>query len=380
MCRLGNGTKQPTSSVRTDRTLRATICSEEMWARGHGSQHPLKPERLKRTWELLQAYGAFDGAGSRVVPPRPAGADELCMFHRADYVDAVRSLSRGEVGVDASRYNFGPGDNPIFPGMYESEGLKAGAALTGAELLLNGQAQIAFSFGGGLHHAGAAQASGFCVFNDAAIAIHRLLQAGLRVAYLDIDAHHGDGVQAAFYDTDRVLTISLHETGITLFPGTGFVEEMGEGVGYGYSINFPFPPHTGDAPYLEAFRALVPPLVRRFDPDVVVSQLGCDTHWRDPLTHMNLTTNGFEAVVREIKPLAPRWLALGGGGYDLSVVPRAWTLAYGVMIGREFPDELPASLKHLEGEAQATGHKPDRLRDQANPLSPRIPASKSAKS
>ena len=349
--------------------MRAVICSEDLWARGHGSQHPLKPERLKRTWELLQAYGAFDGDESRVVPPRLASDDELCLFHRPDYVDAVRRLSRGELGVDAARYNFGPGDNPIFPGMYKTESLKAGAALTGAELLLSGQVEIAFSYGGGLHHAGPAQASGFCVFNDAAIAIHRLLQDGLRVAYLDIDAHHGDGVQAAFYDSDQVLTISLHETGITLFPGTGFLEELGEGVGYGYSINFPFPPYTGDEPYLEAFRALVPPLVRRFDPDVVVSQLGCDTHWRDPLTHMNLTTSGFEAVVREIKPLAPRWLALGGGGYDLSVVPRAWTLAYGVMIGQEFPDELPPSLKHPdpEGEALAAGHEPGRLRDQHQP-------------
>ncbi|MEJ2558884.1 MAG: acetoin utilization protein AcuC [Anaerolineae bacterium] len=341
------------------------ICSEDLWARGHGRQHPLKPERLKRTWEMLQAYRAFDGETSRVVPPRPAMDDELCLFHTPDYVAAVRCLGRGEPAVDPARYNFGPGDNPIFPGMFQSESLKVGAALVGVEWLLTGQAEIAFSFAGGLHHARPDQASGFCVFNDPAIAIHRLLDAGLRVAYVDIDAHHGDGVQAAFYDTDRVLTISLHETGATLFPSTGFMDELGKGVGYGYSVNFPFPPYTDDEPYLEAFRALVPPLVRRFAPDVVISQLGCDTHWRDPLSHVNLTTHAYEAVVREIKSLAPRWLALGGGGYDLTVVPRAWTLAYGVMLDRKLPDELPLPWERSEGFA---GYELGRLHDQRMPF------------
>ncbi len=340
---------------------------------------------------MLQAYDAFDSEASCLVPPRPATDDELCFFHRPDYVAAVRRLSDscslgdlGKLEADAARYNFGPGDNPIFPGMFDSESLKVGAALTGAELLLTGQAQVAFSFAGGLHHAGPDYASGFCVFNDVAIAIHRLLRAGRRVAYIDIDAHHGDGVQAAFYNTDQVLTISLHETGITLFPGSGFMEELGEGAGYGYSINFPFPAYTDDEPYLEAFRALVPPLVQRFAPDVVVSQLGCDTHWCDPLTHMNLTTYAYVSVVREIKSLAPRWLALGGGGYDLSVVPRAWTLAYGVMIERDFPDELPSAIGHppslpaqysksqvpaaYGAEYLAAGRELGRLRDQRAPF------------
>lgn len=320
---------------------------------------------------MLQAYDAFDGEVSRVVPPRPATEDELCLFHTPDYVTAVRRLSAGESGVDPARYNFGPGDNPVFAGMFQSESLKAGAALTGVELLVTGQAEIAFSFAGGLHHAGPARASGFCVFNDAAIAIHQLLRAGLRVAYVDIDAHHADGVQAAFYDTDQVLTISLHETGVTLFPGTGFMDELGQGPGHGYSVNFPFPPYTDDEPYLEAFRALVPPLVQRFAPDVVVSQLGCDAHWRDPLTHMNLTTYAYETVVREIRSLAPRWLALGGGGYDLTVVPRAWTLAYGVMIDQEFPHELPYTRGYPPSSGKkdmATDYELDRLRDQRVPF------------
>jgi acetoin utilization protein AcuC len=352
--------------------LNAFICSEEFWAHGHGPGHPLKPERLKRTWELLRAYGAFADKESQVVSPRQATDEELCLFHMPDYVAAVRSLDQGQMEADPACYNFGPGDNPVFPGMFESEALKAGAALTGVELLISGQAEIVFSFAGGLHHAGPNRASGFCVFNDAAIAIHQLLRLGLRVAYVDIDAHHGDGVQAAFYNTDQALTISLHETGLTLFPGTGFMNELGEGPGYGYSVNFPFPPYTGDEPYVEAFRALVLPLVERFAPDVVVSQLGCDTHWRDPLTHMNLTTQAFEIVVKEIKTLATRWLALGGGGYDLGVVPRAWTLAYGVMIEKEFPDQLPhagtSPSAPLLDKSLSAEDELGRLRDQRTPF------------
>ena len=336
----------------------AFICSGALWTRGHGPEHPLKPERLRRTYELLQAYGAFEG-DSLLVPPRLATNEELCLFHTPEYVAAVDSLSRGEGGIEPARYNFGPGDNPVFPGMYETEALKVGAALVAMELVLSGDLEVAFSFSGGLHHAGPARASGFCVFNDAAVLIHALLRRGLRVAYVDIDVHHGDGVQWAFYDSDQVLTISLHESGLYLFPGTGFTTEIGEGPGRGYSANLPLAPFTDDEVYLWAFREVVPPLVEAFGPDIVVSQLGTDTHYLDPLAHLCLTTRGYEAVVREIKALAPRWIALGGGGYVLDVVPRAWALAYGVMLGRDFPDELPI--------AYARKYGPGRLRDQGGP-------------
>ena len=200
----------------------AFLASPELWEHGHGPAHPLKPERLQRTYELLEEYGAFQAPNVQVVRPRPATADELALFHTGEYIAAVQALSQGDYSLPARRYNFGPGDNPVFGGMYDSERLKVGSALLGAEMLLEGACDVAFSFGGGLHHAGAGFASGFCVFNDAAVAIHWLLAQGQRVAYVDIDVHHGDGVQNAFYEEARVLTVSLHQDGRTLFPGTGF--------------------------------------------------------------------------------------------------------------------------------------------------------------
>jgi len=338
------------------------LCSEAMWAQGHGAGHPLKPERLRRTFELLRAYRAFDVPGSRLVEPPPATREELALFHPPEYLDAVAALSRGDEGVDPWRYNFGPGDNPVFPGMWEVEALKSGGAVEGARLLLAGQARTAFSFAGGFHHARPDRAYGFCVFNDAAVAIHWLLRQGLRVAYVDVDVHHGDGVQEAFYDTDRVLTISLHESPQTLFPGTGYPDEGGDGAGLGYSLNLPLAPGTTDEVYLWAFRRVVPPAVRRFAPDVLVTQLGVDTHFADPLAQLLLTTRGYVAVVEELRDLAGEtrgWLALGGGGYAVEVVPRAWTLAYGVMSGQEFPDDFPAAYAATCG--------PGRLHDRFPP-------------
>lgn len=338
------------------------ICTEELWAQGFGGNHPLKPERLKRTYELLMAYQAFDTPNSHLVSPHPASREELLLFHTVEYVNAVARLSRSERRAQARRYGFRPDETPVFPGMYETEGLKVGAALTGARSIAEGQAEVAFSFAGGMHHARSALASGFCVFNDVAVAIHWLLRQGLRVAYVDIDVHHGDGVQAAFYDTDQVLTISLHQAGILFYPGTGFPEEIGDGAGYGYSINLPFMIYTSEELYLSAFRQVVPPLIRQFAPDVLVTQLGADTHYRDPLARLMLTTRGYVVLIEELKALADsigRWLAFGGGGYALDVVPRAWTLAYGVMSGQTFPDELPLAYSERYG--------PGRLHDTKDP-------------
>ena len=328
----------------------AFICSEDLWAHGHGASHPLKPERLRMTYELLEAYSAFDGQASRLISPTPATDAEIALWHTAEYVDAVRRLSAGDRGVSPWKYHFGPGDNPVFPGMYETESLKAGATLQAARLVAEGRVNVAFSFAGGLHHAMAAYASGFCVFNDPAIAIQWLVDQGLRVVYVDVDAHHGDGVQAAFYGSDRVMTISLHESGHYLFPGTGFVHELGSGAGQGYTINLPFLPYTGDDVYLWAFNEIVPPLIARFAPDVLVTQLGADTHYLDPLTHFQLTTAGFAAIVQALRDLDLPWVATGGGGYDVNAVARAWTLAFAIMSDRSFADEVPPAYVQAYGD------------------------------
>jgi acetoin utilization protein AcuC len=332
------------------------LSSAELWQRGHGPSHPLKPQRLQRTHELLEEYGAFEAPNVRLVAPSPAAESELNFFHTREYVDGVRRLSAGDLTLHGRRYGFGPGDNPVFEGMYESEGLKAGSTLQGARMLVAGECDVAFSYSGGLHHGGPALASGFCVFNDIAVAIQWLLLQGLRVAYVDIDVHHGDGVQDAFYHSDQVLTISLHQDGRTLFPGTGFVNEVGSGAGQGFSVNVPLPPFTDDTHYLWAFNEIVPPLLARFDADILVTQLGVDTHHRDPLAQMVLTTRGHKALFDALKDLAPVWLALGGGGYDISVVPRSWTLALETMSGQPFPDALPPRYQKKYGG--------DRLRDE----------------
>jgi acetoin utilization protein AcuC len=329
------------------------LASPRMWQLGHGPEHPLKPERLQRTYELMDEAGLFAARGVRRVEPGPATVDQLLLFHTREYVEAVQALSAGEggLGLRPWRFNFGPGDNPVFPGMHELYSLAAGAALHGAGLLVRGECDTAFSFGGGLHHAWRDHASGFCVYNDAVVAITWLVQQRQRVAYIDIDVHHGDGVQYAFDDSDRVLKISFHQDGHTLFPGTGFLEETGRGRGRGFGVNLPLPAYTDDEAYLWAFDRVVPDLVRRFKPDVVVTQLGVDTHYLDPLAELSLTTDGQEALFRRLAQLAPRWLALGGGGYNLDVVPRAWTLALAVMAEVNLPVDLPPNYRQHYGGA-----------------------------
>ncbi len=313
--------------------------------------HVMVPTRLRYTYELLELLGAFQIDDALLVAPEPATIAALTGFHTPEYVEAVAAFGRGERLAEASKYNFSDhGDNPVFSGVYDAAVWSTGASLTAAELLLSGRCEAAANFSGGLHHAMPGYASGFCTFNDPVIAINRLLQEGLRVAYVDIDCHHGDGVQYAFYETDRVLTISLHESGQYLFPGTGAPSEAGLGGGRGFAVNVPLYPYTDDETYLWAFRETVPPLIEAFRPDALVTQLGIDTHFDDPITHLQLTVQGFAEAVRELGRLSPgRWLALGGGGYDISAVIRAWTSAYGVMLGRDGPDQVPDAYEGLYG-------------------------------
>ena len=328
----------------------AFIYSDDLTRHLLRDDHPLKSVRLRNTYDLLCSYGAFSSRESTLVEPRMATEKELLTFQTLDYLEAVKSFSRDEQLYVPSKYNLGKaGDNPIYSGMYEAAVLSTGASLVAAELVADKVVETAFSISGGLHHAASGNASGFCVFNDPVIAINHFLSRGLKVAYVDVDAHHGDGVQNAFIDTRDVLTISIHESGTFLFPGTGFVEEMGNGNGEGYSVNVPLYPYTGDEVYLWVFREIVPPLVNAFKPDVLVTQLGVDSYHSDPLTHLGLTSIGFIGVVSEFAQFKLPWLALGGGGYDISAVSRCWTLAYGVMTEQQYPDEIPRTQRGRHG-------------------------------
>jgi len=325
-----------------------------------GPSHPLKPTRVLRTFELVQACGLLKGRSVFVSDPAAADEETIARVHSTEYIEAVRAASEAGTLRRPQTYGLGTIDNPIVKGMYDAAALIAGASVTAAELVIDGKAKAAFNPGGGLHHAHRQRASGFCVFNDAAIAIAHLLKRcgeGVKVAYIDIDAHHGDGVQEAFYDRREVLTISVHESGRYLFPMTGAVSEIGEGEGEGFSVNLPLSPYTGDDVYVWAFRQVVIPLLEAYEPDFVCTQLGVDTHYQDPLTHLCCTTRGYMTVVEEIAKRAPRWIAIGGGGYDVTVVPRAWTLAFARMAGKEAPKQIP------EPEAQHY-----RRNDQPVPL------------
>jgi acetoin utilization protein AcuC len=298
--------------------------------------------------------------------------EAVLAVHSPEYVETIQRLSRGETVAEMDRYGFGPGDNPPFPGMWDASLLYTGASLAAAEWVVSGKGRCAFNVSGGLHHAMRDQASGFCTLNDPAIVIRRLLDRYDRVAYIDIDAHHGDGVQALFYDDPRVLTISYHETGETLFPQTGFPAETGEGPGLGYSVNVPLFAGTDDDVYLWAFNEIVPPVIEAFRPDIIVGQLGCDSHFQDPLSHLSISLGGYRELIRIVDSLCERWVALGGGGYNLETVPRAWTLAYAVLTEQDLPDAIPpefaraTGLYHLYDSERPSRHAhPDRPRAYA---------------
>ena len=322
----------------------ALIHSDEWHRFDYGPEHPLRMERLGLTWRLMDAYGLTALPHAKILAPEPACLDDIARFHTRHYLEILQAASAGDWLPHAARYGLGPGDNPIFPGLWEAAQLVAGGSILAAQLVADGEADRAFHVAGGLHHAMPDRASGFCYVNDAVLAIMRLRERGWRVAYVDIDAHHGDGVQFAFYHDRDVLTISTHERGDRLFPGTGFVSEMGEGEGLGFAVNVPLQPFTDDQVYLPAFDAVVPALLGAFRPDVLVLQLGVDSHRTDPLTHLSLTVQGFVAAIQRVLGSAPRIVALGGGGYDLPNVARAWTAAWATLNGVTLPDALPPEL------------------------------------
>ncbi len=339
----------------------AFIYSDDFSKFEYGSTHPLKTFRLKLTFDLINAYGLLSLPNTKLIQAEPANEEDLQTFHARGYIELLKILNNGRPKPIAELFGIGPGDNPIFEGMYDWSRLVAGASLQAASLVSTGIVDIAFNIAGGLHHAMPTHASGFCYINDPAITIKSLLKRGYRVAYIDIDAHHGDGVQNAFYESNKVLTISIHETGTSLFPYTGFEKEIGEGEGKGYTVNIPMPPGAGDDLFLRAFDEIVPPIIEKYQPDIVVSQLGVDSFYNDLLSHLNYTIKGFCETVKKIKSFAKKWIALGGGGYNMANVAKAWTLAWSVMNDVEIPDEIPQD--YLERYSKY-GFQNNKLRDE----------------
>ncbi|MZD09028.1 acetoin utilization protein AcuC [Streptomyces sp. SID5785] len=309
-----------------------------------GTGHPMDPVRLDLTRRLVGAFGLDREV--EVVAAQRAGESTLRLVHREDYVAAVKAASADPDAADQA-YGLGTVDDPAFAGMHEVSALIAGQSVGAAEAVWRGDALHAVNFAGGLHHAMPGAASGFCVYNDAALAVARLLELGAeRVAYVDVDVHHGDGVQAAFWEDPRVLTISLHEHPRTLFPQTGWPYETGAGgAAEGSAVNVALPAGTGDAGWLRAFHAVVPELLAEFRPQVLVTQHGADTHFEDPLAHLAVSLDAQRAVQVACHGLAHehadgRWIALGGGGYAVvDVVPRSWTHLVGIAAGREIAPE-----------------------------------------
>ncbi|NGQ97257.1 acetoin utilization protein AcuC [Brevibacillus sp. SYP-B805] len=341
-------------------------------------EHPFNQRRLILTHDLLTRYGLL--RAEDIVPPRSATDEELALIHDRQYIETVRAQghSASELPTAAS-HGLGTEDVPCFPRMHEAASLIVGGTLQAVDLVMNGEADHAFNPAGGLHHAFRGRASGFCIYNDCSVAIAYLRKHwDARVLYIDTDAHHGDGVQWAFYDDPHVLTVSIHETGKYLFPGTGDLSERGTGEGYGYTVNVPLDAFTEDDSFLEVYREVVPKVARGFKPDVIVTQNGCDAHAYDPLTHLSCSIGIYQQIPRLAHQLAHelcggRWIAVGGGGYDIwRVVPRAWTLLWSEMTDQPLEDgPLPAGWRERWSQ-ESDVPLPERLFDDAEQL-PVIP-------
>lgn len=331
----------------------AVVWDDALAAYDFGVGHPLAPIRVQLAMHLVRELGLLDGDNVTVVPPVLIDDAMLATVHEPEFIAAVLRASADPEVVELRR-GLGTDDVPTFLGMHEASRAVCGATLSATQEVHSGRAVHAVNLAGGLHHAMPGAAAGFCVYNDLAVSIQWLLDQGVeRVAYVDVDVHHGDGVQAAFWNEPRVMTISLHESGRSLFPGTGFPTEIGGGDGLGYAVNVALPPGTDDNGWLRAFHGVVPQLLEHFRPQFLVTQQGCDTHLDDPLAHLALSVDGQRLSYQALHRLAHRlcdgrWVATGGGGYSwIDVVPRAWSHLVGELVGAPVAPEtpLPASWR-----------------------------------
>ena len=330
-----------------------------------GPGHPMSPVRVDLTIRLARALGVLDGR-LQVVGAPPATVEQLLTVHEQELVDAV--VRAGTHGDHDARHGLGSDDNPVFRDMHDATARVVGATIAACDRVWRGESLHSANIAGGLHHGMPTRVSGFCVYNDVAVGIRHLLEQGAeRVAYVDVDVHHGDGVERVFWDDPRVLTVSLHETGQMLFPGTGFPQDSGGPDARGSAVNVALPPGTSDAGWLRAFHAVVPPLLREWRPDVLVTQHGCDSHIEDPLAHLMLTVDGQRAGYLALHELAHevcdgRWVATGGGGYSLvDVVPRAWTHLLAIVAGEPLDPDTPTPEAWREHVRTTLGATPPSL-------------------
>lgn len=345
-----------TSSSSTARSA-AVVWHSDLLKYRFSAEHPMAPIRLDLTHRLIEALGLLDREDLQIIAPPVATDEQLALVHDPEYIAAVKAASAEATAAEA--HGLGSEDCPIFPDLHESAARIAGGTLAAAEAVWSGQVSRAVNFSGGMHHASRTAASGFCIYNDCAVAIQRLLDLGAeRIAYVDVDAHHGDGTQSIFYNDPRVLTISLHETGFSLFPGTGYANEVGGPDAPGSAANVALPARTGDAGFLRAVHAVVPQLLQAFAPQVLVSQHGCDSHHADPLADLRLTVDGQRQLAFDLADWADRfcqgrWIATGGGGYNpLKVVPRAWAHLTAAVLDTPVPLSTPVPqtwLDHVAG-------------------------------
>jgi len=347
-----------------DRRL-AFLYAPEIEGLSYPPDCPFKTQRAGLTRQRLLSFGLLGSEGRVEVAPRQATLAELQQFHSAHYLEELQRAAGGELTVAGLHMGLGTPDTPVFRDMFTYGTWACGAALKAAELLLGGEADIAFNLLGGFHHAMSEKAAGFCYLNDVVLACLRLAAAGKRVACLDVDAHHGDGTQAAFYRRKDVLTISMHESGKTLFPWGGFEDEVGEGPGLGYNVNVPLPAGTYDEAFLMAFDRVVVPILGAFNPDVIVLELGMDTLAGDPLTHLCLTNNALVEALRRLVPFNKPMLVAGGGGYHVENTVRGWALAWKTFCGEEDEHDLSAGFG---GVMLASTEWAGGLRDRALPV------------
>jgi acetoin utilization protein AcuC len=336
------------------------IYSQELEKYPYPPEHPFNTIRAKRARDIINSMGLLSGTGRKEIPPEPIERVVLKKFHSANYLHVLKEVSRGKFNSEALGMGIGTSDCPVFKGLYEGAVLAAGGTLVGAKMILSGRADAAFNPSGGFHHAMPERASGFCYINDVALACMILTEEGKRVLYLDVDVHHGDGVAYAFYDRPDVMTISLHQNPRTLFPGTGFEDEIGSGKGEGYCINIPLPIGTYDEAYMKAFESLVPPLIAAFKPDVFVFELGADALAGDPLANLCLTNNVYAEIINHLLSFGKPILMAGGGGYNIGNTVRAWALAWSVLCGADSGNQEPALGGVMLGSTEWQGG----LRDQ----------------